>query len=123
MGDEKFCYGHSKRGVLSMANAGQRHTNNSNFFITFAPTPWLDGSHVVFGHVTGGLEVLDAIEACGTEGGKPHRKVWIYGCGEEDRLLLRRESTEAMASAQEVTRDREASNHVERPATLPHIND
>jgi len=131
--DEKFCYGHSKRGVLSMAHNGQRHHNNSNFFITFAPAPWLDGKHVVFGHVTDGFEVLDAIERCGTEGGKPRRKVWIHGCGEEDRLLLRQEALEAsvnwtadtpeqrLAAAAEATASHE--QHVERPMTLPHLNE
>lgn len=95
--DEKFCYKHSKRGVLSMATTGAKHTNNSQFFVTFGPSPWLDGKHVAFGHVIDGLEVLDAIEECGTEGGRPLRKVWVHGCGEEDHLQLRAAALEAAA--------------------------
>ena len=49
------------RGALAMANSGP-NTNGSQFFIVTADScPWLDGLHTVFGHVTSGMEVVDAI--------------------------------------------------------------
>jgi len=58
---------HDRPGMLSAANAGQPNTDGSQFFLTFVPTPHLDGKHTVHGVTIEGLDVLKAIEACGTE--------------------------------------------------------
>jgi peptidyl-prolyl cis-trans isomerase A (cyclophilin A) len=56
---------HDKAGVLSMANRGP-NTNGGQFFVTLAPTPWLNDKHTVFGEVISGMEVVTTIGATAT---------------------------------------------------------
>ena len=60
---------HDRPGLLSMANAGPG-TDGSQFFITFVPTPHLDGKHTLFGEVVEGMDTLNALEARGSRSGR-----------------------------------------------------
>ncbi|SBS83461.1 peptidyl-prolyl cis-trans isomerase 11, putative [Plasmodium ovale] len=78
--DENFKLKHNKKGMLSMANSG-RNSNGSQFFILFAPAPWLNGKHVVFGEVIEGIEKLVQIEAVGSNSGEPLTRVLVTDSG------------------------------------------
>jgi len=79
--DENFILKHGNFGTLSMANSGP-NTNGSQFFITVTKTDWLDGKHVVFGHVISGADVVRKMEKCGSKSGNPTQKISIVACGE-----------------------------------------
>jgi cyclophilin family peptidyl-prolyl cis-trans isomerase len=68
---------HDRPFLLSMANAGP-NTDGSQFFVTFAPTPHLDGRHTIFGEVVEGQDVVKKLERAGTyPSGKPSEKLVI----------------------------------------------
>jgi cyclophilin family peptidyl-prolyl cis-trans isomerase len=76
---------HDAPGVLSMANAGP-NTGGSQFFITLAATPWLNDRHAVFGRVTDGMDVVEAIGAVKTgRGDRPVEEVRM------ERVLIERD--------------------------------
>ena len=87
-------YSHDARGVLAMANSGDRDSNGSQFYLLYKSARHLDGKHTVFGRVAGGMATLDAIEKIPTdERDRPLSPVVIEGAevfvdpfegGEED---------------------------------------
>jgi len=79
--DENFILKHEDAGFLSMANAGP-DTNGSQFFITFAKTPWLDGRHTIFGKVLEGMKVVRNVEKLKTNSrDQPAKDVVVADCG------------------------------------------
>ncbi len=71
---------HDRKGLLSTANEdGKDKTDGSQFFVTFAPAPHLDGKHTIFGEVVSGMDAVEAMDALGGEGDsqQPKQKITI----------------------------------------------
>ncbi|KDO19579.1 hypothetical protein SPRG_15160 [Saprolegnia parasitica CBS 223.65] len=104
--DENFKHKHTKAGLLSMANAGP-NTNGSQFFITLAPTPHLNGKHVVFGEVIDGMDVVRKMVAVDRgRNDKPVMDVTIADCGE-----ISAKSTEEKRAKKKKKKDAKAKKH------------
>ncbi len=83
--DENFRINHDSEGLLSMANKGS-NTNGSQFFITLAPAPHLDGKHVVFGRVIEGIEHIRSIGTAPTDfNDRPLQDILIVFSGEKTK--------------------------------------
>lgn len=78
---------HNERYLLSMANMGPG-TDGSQFFITYRPTPHLDGNHTVFGRVVEGEDALRMIGAVGSSSGKTSEPVIIKKAVIEEKIRL-----------------------------------
>ncbi|XP_026820268.1 peptidyl-prolyl cis-trans isomerase CYP21-2-like [Rhopalosiphum maidis] len=78
--DENYALSHNAAGTLSMYNL-EKNENASQFMITFKPLTVLNGRHVVFGRVVGGMKTLRLIEDSGYASGKPKHKIVISKCG------------------------------------------
>jgi len=81
--DENFDVKMNGPGWLCMANAG-KDTNKSQFFITTADTPWLNGKHVCFGKVTEGMGIVDQMQNVDNDNSKPKEKLEVSNAGGQD---------------------------------------
>ena len=71
---------HTGAGIICMANSGP-NTNGSQFYITLAPTPWLDGKHTIFGRVSEGIKTIARLGKARTDArDKPVEEVKIIRC-------------------------------------------
>ena len=68
---------HVGAGVLAMANSGP-NTNGSQFYLTLAPAPWLDGKHTVFGRVCSGMGTVKKLGLVPIDGND--RPLWYAAC-------------------------------------------
>ncbi|KYQ99887.1 cyclophilin E [Tieghemostelium lacteum] len=70
---------HTGAGILSMANTNKPNTNGSQFFVTLAPTPSLDGKHSIFGRVYSGMKTIQKISAIPSDraSGKPSEEIRV----------------------------------------------
>ena len=76
---------HDRRGLLSMANRGPG-TDGSQFFITFIPTPSLDGKHTIFGELISGKKTLAELEKRGSRSGATSERLLIIRASIEDAM-------------------------------------
>merc|ERR1719285_883856 len=69
---------HTGAGILSMANSGP-NTNGSQYFITLAPTSWLDGKHTIFGRIKNGMHAVQRIGIVQTDSNdKPLQEIKVF---------------------------------------------
>ena len=80
--DEEASLTFDGAGVVAMAATKGQNANGCLFFVSLGEAPWLDGKHVAFGHVSGGLEVLRAIEERGSAHGRTRGVVVVANCGQ-----------------------------------------
>jgi len=107
--DEDFILKHDRPYLLSMANRG-KNTNGSQFFVTTAPTPHLDGLHVVFGHVVSGKEVVKEIEDLDVDKkDRPLQDVRMVNCGELIKKTKKKREKSVSSSSGEKSSSSSAS--------------